>query len=811
MKFSVSTLCFFCLLLFAAFERSQAQTPTLSSIQNSIATLADNFPQEKIYLQFDKPSYAPGETIWFKAYIMAAADPSTISKTLYVDFITADGRIIKHCINPVLQSGAAGSYDIPLEFKNDFVYVKAYTKWMLNFDSSFLYRKTLHIIQQKPVARKQAVPAIKTDMQFLPEGGYMVNAIECNVAFKAIHYDGTPAHVTGAVFNSKNQQVADIKTVHDGMGAFKLSPDADETYTAKWKDDMGNSYQTKLPAAKSTGIVLKVSIQPTARSFVVERPENAEGNFQKLYIVATMQQHLVYAAGINLSQVQVTGGSIPVSALPSGILQVTLFDSNWVAVAERITFINNDDYSFDPEVGFAELGTEKRKENTLVISTPDSITSNLSVSVTDEGIGTDSSDDIISRLLLSGDLKGNVYHPFYYFQNNSDTLQKQLDLVMLTNGWRGIAWDDVVHNKFPQIKYQNDTGYLSLSGKVFGATEQDLKKGLFILMIIKGSKDTANRVQQAVVDASSNFSNPNIILYDTTKVFYRISGTNEFANSSVVNFDNSLSANHVIEEDTAANAFFADTATENYKRRLAAAQMRNLKLQQGTTLADVTVTTRAKSPSQVMDEKYASPLFSGSDGYQFDVLDDRMANSSMSVLQYLQGKIPGLTITTSAGIGDDGSASYRGGGSPDFFYNETNIDFNYLSTINMNDVAYIKFLRPPFIGSIGGGSNGAVAIYSRKGGDVSSKPSGPGIPYKVIIGYTAQKEFYSPNYGTFDQRNDETDLRTTLYWAPIILTTPSNNTVRLKFYNNDFSRGFRVILEGMSTDGKLTHIEKVIE
>ena len=85
-----------------------------------------------------------------------------------------------------------------------------------------------------------------------------------------------------------------------------------------------------------------------------------------------MQQHLVYAAVVNLSQTFVTGGAIPVAELPSGILQVTLFDSNWVAVAERITFINNDDYSFEPEVGFAQLGTGKRKQNTLVIHTPDS-------------------------------------------------------------------------------------------------------------------------------------------------------------------------------------------------------------------------------------------------------------------------------------------------------------------------------------------------------------------------------------------------------------------------------------------------------
>ncbi|MEP6465994.1 MAG: hypothetical protein ABJB05_06795 [Parafilimonas sp.] len=38
-----------------------------------------------------------------------------------------------------------------------------------------------------------------------------------------------------------------------------------------------------------------------------------------------------------------------------------------------------------------------------------------------------------------------------------------------------------------------------------------------------------------------------------------------------------------------------------------------------------------------------------------------------------------------------------------------------------------------------------------------------------------------------------------------------NNTVKIKFYNNDFSQRFRVIVEGITTDGKLTHIEKMVE
>ena len=796
-----------CLLIITAGV--QSQTVTINSVQNNLESLANNFPQEKIYVQFDKPSYAPGETIWCKAYIMSGSDPSEISKTVYIDFISTTGRVLKHCVSPVLQSGGGGDYTLPFEFKDEVVYVKAYTKWMLNFDSSFLFRKTLHIIQPTPAAKKQAAKK-QADVQFLPEGGNIIEGVETNIAFKAVHFDGTPAHISGAIFNNNNNKVADIKTIHDGMGTFLLTANSGETYTAKWKDDLGNSYETKLPEAITSGVTLKVIVQPKVRAFTIQRATDAPANFQKLYIVATMQQHLVYGAGVNLSQVPVTGGSIPIADLPSGVLQITLFDSNWVAIAERITFVNNDNYSFEPEVGFAQLGTEKRKQNTLVIHTDDSIIANLSVAVTDAGIGIDSSDDITSRLLLTGDLKGNVYHPYYYFKNNDDSLQQQLDLVMLTNGWRRINWQRIVQTKFPEIKYQNEPDYLSVGGKVYGATDQQLKQGAFLLLIINNSKDTGNRFEQTIVDAAGKFSKPNIILYDTSKIYYRISGNDNFANSSVIDFNNSLAAPKIVIADTAANAFLADTATENYKRRLAEEELRAAKFRQGTTLADVVVKTKVKSPIQQLDEKYASPLFSGGDAYQFDVVNDPFGKSAMSVFQYLQGKVPGLNITTSGSPGGGASVTWRGG-TPAFFLDEVQADVGMLSSINMNDVAYVKVLRPPFIGAVGGGANGAIAIYTRKGGDVANNSKGKGIPFKIVIGYTEQKEFYSPNYDSYNEKNEDKDLRTTLYWAPNVLTSPANNTIRLKFYNNDFSQSFRVIVEGITTDGRLAHIEKVIE
>jgi len=102
-------------------------------------------------------------------------------------------------------------------------------------------------------------------------------------------------------------------------------------------------------------------------------------------------------------------------------------------------------------------------------------------------------------------------------------------------------------------------------------------------------------------------------------------------------------------------------------------------------------------------------------------------------------------------------------------------------------------------------------VYTQKGASNTNIPKGKGLPSKTIIGYAPEKQFYSPNYGTFDQRNEEEDLRSTIYWNPMIITTQKNHMARLSFYNNDITGSFRVIVEGVSKDGKLVHIEKLIE
>ena len=81
------------------------------------------------------------------------------------------------------------------------------------------------------------------------------------------------------------------------------------------------------------------------------------------------------------------------------------------------------------------------------------------------------------------------------------------------------------------------------------------------------------------------------------------------------------------------------------------------------------------------------------------------------------------------------------------------------------------------------------------------------MPYR---GYSIIKEFYSPDYTVTAKDNIVTDHRLTLHWNPDIYVNGVNEKIPLQFFNNDRSKRFRVVIEGVTADGKLLMIEKII-
>jgi len=303
-----------------------------------------------------------------------------------------------------------------------------------------------------------------------------------------------------------------------------------------------------------------------------------------------------------------------------------------------------------------------------------------------------------------------------------------------------------------------------------------------------------------------------MVYFDTVRVFYSFNNAKQLAGRAIVNFNNgTYRGSGVVKPDSGWRVPMPiDTSLLNRGRFFAAEadRIRPELEKRIKTLDAVTVKAKSKSKLQQMDEKYTSGFFSGGDATTFDLTDDPSAMGAMNIFQYLQGRVAGLQITTG---GQGTQLSWRQG-KPALFLNEMPTDVSQIENIPVSDIALVKAFRPPFFGAMGGGSGGAIAIYTKKGGDVVSNPSqSVGLEKQLLAGYASVKEFYSPDYSKETTQADVPDIRTTLYWVPYILTDKHNRKITLQFYNNDVSKRLRVVLEGINEEGQLTRVEKLIE
>lgn len=811
MRFStVTKLSIITLLFVGSFNVTAQRFDTLFTKLNS------QYQQEKLYLHFDRALYTPGETIWFKAYLFTDNYPSQLSKTIYAELVGKSGKVIQFKSSPVLSSSAAAAFDIPANFSGAEIYVRAYTKWMLNFDSTFIYTKAIPLTTLKKTAKEIST---SNSITFFPEGGDLVQDVISRIAFKAVNNIGLPVKVSGDIVNKTGQKLMSFISAHDGMGVFQLEPKAGEIYKATWTDETGKTNETLLPTAKSTGLALEVNNNLLQIEFNIKRSPIVSAPYPFVYVVVQMNQKLLFKAKANIAKSASVPGIIPSDNLPAGIVQVTLFSPDEKPIAERITFINNTGSSFITDLNTAVKDLDKRKKNILQINVPDTIATNLSIAVTDAELNKiTQTENILSHVLLTSDLKGYIHNPAYYFSSDADSVADHLDLVMMTNGWRRFNWENLLANKWPKLLYAPEN-YLAVEGLVSGPNKTMLfNKEVTAIVEFKNKK---REYITTAINPGGKFRFPEMVFYDTARLFYQFNNDKKKTLTASAKFDiktnllrTSLSGKLDNSLHPALNNIDTYLLTKNleiYKEQITATEFEKVK-----TLKEVIVNVKQKTKQQILDEEYTSGSFSGGNSKTILPEDDPAFLASASLLDYLQGRVAGLQVDPNA----TENAINRRGLVTSLFVNEISQqtismitdgklveDASYVSRIPMSDVAMVKIFEPPFVGASGSGAGGAIAIYLKKG----ITQYGPrGLDYINIAGYSPVKEFYSPDYSKADAPTNS-DLRKTLYWNPFVVTDKTNRRVMISFYNNDITKKIKIIIEGCNADGKLTRVEKIIQ
>ncbi len=777
-------------------------------IDSIMALYAEQQPTEKMHIHFDKTIYNKEETIFYKVYLLTPDGLSNLSKNLYVEWYDTTGKMIKQTVAPLYQASAKGSFDIPATYTGNFIHVKAYTRWMLNDDPAFSYEKDISVNSALNAPIKKPAPVLKTRLETFPEGGFLIQDIPVRVAFKATNQYGTPVFVKGAVVNDKNKLIDSLRVKHDGMGSFVLTALAGETYKINWTDENGKTGSAPITAPKTEGAALSIKTTNEKALVHVERTKNIPDNFRRLNLFVHMNQSLLYKISLNATEKTALNAEVPIDELPTGILQFTLFTSDWLPIAERVVFVNNRQHEFNTKLNPAMVSLDKRGKNVLEVVVSDTAAANLSISVTDATIGQPDEQTIFSDILLSADIRGKINNPGYYLSSDSDSVMANLDLVLLTNGWRRFDWEKIRKGIGPSLTYPVEKDFMKVAGKVFGA--KSVTGSPLLLNLIIAGKDSSKNLAFIPVEKDGSFQERGLYFYDTARLFYSFNGNNKLTDVTQVQFENGLLKQipkKIQYADTYRPVKFSDSVARARMNYFLNEQELLKKRMASTTLEEVIVRARKKSKEQQMEEKYATGLFSGGDAQSFDLTDDAAALGVQDILSYLQGRVAGLIIT---GSGSSATMSWRGA-TPDLYINETVSSVDMVQTMNVRDIAMIKVFRPPFFGSIGGGAGGAIAIYTKKGSDArKADPNAKGLENTVLGGYSRFKEFFNPNYDK-PPETFENDNRTTLYWNPYIITNKKNPRFKIVFYNNDVTKKMQIVLEGVNSDGKMTRLVKLLE
>ncbi|SMC72435.1 carboxypeptidase-like regulatory domain-containing protein [Pedobacter africanus] len=121
--------------------------PPFDELLKRLQDYNKKYPQEKVHLHLDKPYYAIGDDIWFKAYVIntESGAPSNISQALYVELINEKDSIKTQLKQPLSGGISWGDFKLPDTLSEGNYRIRAYTQWMRNAGTEFFFDKTIKI------------------------------------------------------------------------------------------------------------------------------------------------------------------------------------------------------------------------------------------------------------------------------------------------------------------------------------------------------------------------------------------------------------------------------------------------------------------------------------------------------------------------------------------------------------------------------------------------------------------------------------------------------------------------------------------
>jgi hypothetical protein len=513
---------------------------------------------------------------------------------------------------------------------------------------------------------------------------------------------------------------------------------------------------------------------------------------------------------------------IPNDDLPEGIVMLTLSGLDNVPLCERMVYIQNKE---EVKVKVETEKTEYKQRDSVSVKISLSVNSLipqdafLSLSVTDN-IFTDNSSmfptTISSWFLLESDVHGPVEDPSYYFDQSNTDRFKDLDLLLLTQGWRDFQW------KYKDMNFQPEYGF-TISGRVRKKfADVPLNNSNVNMAIFKSGKPLICSIP---IDSSGKFCLKGVDLTGSAKLIASVTGDKDNLKGWLL-LDSSRYTPAEVRKDTNQTKYIQNDdqfinddqlTSENqinkknlhtfiqyaeFKRAI----RKKYKLSDTISVGEVNIIAVRHDAPESARAKSRRYLKGTPDRELVITPDLQIYNSTFQLIDFRYlNPFKGLKLGYRMS-----NPLYMIDGSP---VQESEVRALPLSWVERIDVvdgenvasleAVRKLVGSESVDSLGRGgygySDGAISIILKDDKDIVNKSVLHSVNVK-FSGFDEPRIFFSPRHHTKLESDYKPDLRTTLFWGPNI-KVENNKDFFVNYYNADNSSNVKVIVEGITTSG----------
>lgn len=768
------------------------------------------FPQEKVYLHNDKPFYIVGEDVWFRVYLLDYAShlPDSTSRYVYVELVNPADSIVRRVKIRREEGIYKGYISLSEDIAEGEYQLRCYTRFMDGLGEDYFFRRKVTVGGEKGgktqvyKTHEQFIPVPASrkeyDVSFFAEGGNLPVGKRVRVGFKALGSNGLGERVNGEVFSKADpsEPVTSFVSNPLGTGSFSLEAEEGKAYYAVCRNESGDERTFDLPEADSEAVSLQCVRVRDALNMAVACPPGKRLS-SGMRLIAHCRGNLLYDEPWDTTKEYIRFRE---NMFPSGVIHFLLVDEGDNPVSERLVF--NLDEADLAQVSF-ETGSPSykyrehvRSEISLTDHEGSPLEGSFSVSVTDgSDISPDSTQNILTALLLTSELKGYIEYPSWYLEEGN---LPEIDHLMLTQGWRRYNIPEVLKGNIEQAKGMLEIGpeisghitcgfFLQNKGKNYSVTLMSFNPSVY---------------ETAVVDEIGRYRFNHIELPDST--WYVIQALSPKGSKRCELFiDEEVFPgvkHHIPRKEGRENLMFETYIQKAERKYTDDHGIRTIHL------PEVSVTAKRK--------KGKSPISIGI-GRIIPLEEIEKKKNSAGNLYVFFKSIGPLQV-------DRDKISWSGGGSPMILVDEVEFeDLEFIYGMTTDLIEEIELVRPEEAGYLAGKYGAKVAGLKEGSGAIliTSKAHDGGFPQRegyqkktfIPLGYQKPKEFYSPRYETEEQTKAVfNDLRTTLYWNPDVQTNREGKA-EIDFYAADAETTYTVIIEGITNDGKLIRKEGMIE